>query len=474
MKLSIKEGSFAGVSLTGSDNFIIPYALALQANNVQVGILSSLAGIISPSAQIVGSRMMESHLRKRILVTGVFLQALMWLSYLALAFLFINNISVIILPILLIIFYIIYQIFGNIAGPPWFSLMGDVVPEDHRGRYFAKRNLITTVIALSSVVVISIMLDIFKIAGLVLYGFCIFFIIALICRSISAKLLSRHYYPPFTFEKSHHVSLRKFIREIPKENFGRFTLYVALINFGQMIAGPFFPVYMLSTSTYGGLGFDYFTFIVVNLSASFLGLLIFPLLGRFSDKFGNIAMLRISSIALPLIPILWAFFSTPPSTPLTPFILIIGPQVLSGFGWTAFNLAASNFIYDSIVSEKRGLYVAYYNFILGIGIVGGGLLGSYIISLPTFINHFHFIFLVSGIVRAIIIVVLLFRIKEVRQVPGISHFYFRHFNMHRFFYESFGRKENKPDSAQENKPDLHKKNKPDSAQENKPKNQADS
>ena len=430
MGLSIREGSFAGVSLVFGDNYIIPFALSLQATNIQVGVLSSMVGLLSPSAQILGSRMMEKYSRKRILVTGVFLQALMWLSFLALGLLFLSNIVIFLLPILLILFYMIYLTFGNVAGPSWFSLMGDIVPEDQRGRYFARRSLITLAIALASTLVISFILDYSKAAGYLLFGFCIIFIVVLLCRSISAGYLSKHYYPPFPFEKSQHVSLTSFIKDIPKENFGHFTLFVALINFGQMIAGPFFSVYMLQD-----LNFDYTIFTIINLSASFFGLLIFPLIGRFSDKFGNIEMLRVGAIMIPIIPLLW-LFSNPPV-----LYLILVPQLLSGVGWTTFNLAASNFIYDCVPSQKRGLYVAYYNFIIGIGIFCGGLTGSLILSyIPiTFMNSFLFLFLISGIIRAIVVSILLFRIKEVRPVQHLNFiFNFRHFSIHKWLFENIG------------------------------------
>ena len=430
MGLSIREGSFAGVSLVFSDNYTIPFALSLQASNIQVGVLSSMVGLLSPSAQILGSRMMEKYSRKRILVTGVFLQALTWLSFLSLGLLFISNIVVFLLPILLILFYMIYLTFGNVAGPSWFSLMGDIVPEDQRGRYFARRNLITLAIALASTLVISFFLDFSKTTGYLLYGFCIIFIVVLICRSISARYLSKHYYPPFPFEKSQHISLTHFIKDIPKENFGHFTLFVALINFGQMIAGPFFSVYMLED-----LNFDYTIFTIINLSASFFGLLIFPIIGKFSDKFGNVQMLRLGAIMIPLIPLLW-LVSNPPI-----LYLIFVAQLISGIGWTMFNLAASNFIYDSVPGQKRGLYIAYYNFIIGIGIFCGGLTGSFIVSYvpEAFMNRFLFLLLISGIVRAVAVVVLLFRIKEVRSVQHLHFvFNFRHFSIHKWLFENIG------------------------------------
>ena len=72
MSLSIKEGSFASVAGGFGEGYITPYALSLNANNLQVGLLSSFVGLISPLAQVFGSKLMETYSRKRIIVTFVF------------------------------------------------------------------------------------------------------------------------------------------------------------------------------------------------------------------------------------------------------------------------------------------------------------------------------------------------------------------------------------------------------------------
>jgi MFS family permease len=99
-----------------------------------------------------------------------------------------------------------------------------------------------------------------------------------------------------------------------------------------------------------------------------------------------------------------------------PLGILLGPQLLGGIGWTAFNLATSNFIYDNIPSEKRGEYIALYNFLNGLGIITGGLIGGILISFLTitFMNEFCFLFLLSGILRLLIVIFFLPRIKEVR------------------------------------------------------------
>lgn len=140
MKLSVKEASVASVTTGISDSYITPYALALNANNLHITFLSSFIGIIPPFSQLFGSRLIEKYSRNKVLFFFVFLQALMWLPILLLSFLFWKNIFVLYLPWILIIFYSIYAIFGAVGSPAWFSLLGDILPENQRGRYFAMRN----------------------------------------------------------------------------------------------------------------------------------------------------------------------------------------------------------------------------------------------------------------------------------------------------------------------------------------------
>ena len=73
-------------------------------------------------------------------------------------------------------------------------------------------------------------------------------------------------------------------------------------------------------------------------------------------------------------------------------------------------------MYDNILLKTRGNYVAFYNFLLGLAIITGGLIGSSIISfIPIhFMNKYHFLFLISGIVRVLVVIGLITKIKEVR------------------------------------------------------------
>ena len=383
-KLSIFEGCFGGLSGNLSDNYMTPFALSINANALHIGILSSLGALFSPIGQILGANSIEKYSRKKTLLTGTLGQSLLWLFFILVAKGYGSNIIPAILIWFLIFLYLLYTLMGGIMTPPWFSMMGDIVDENFRGRYFAKRNLITLIVILSGSISISFMLDWYKIQDLLIPGFILIFIIGFISRIISFLFFTQHYYPPLKIETEDHFGMIQFFKELPKSNIGKFTLFVALITFGQWIAGPFFAVYMLET-----LHFSYSTYIFITLFSSIVSLFIFPILGKFSDKFGNLKLIRFGAIIIPFLPILWIFFDTP-------LQILLMPQLLSGIAWTAFNLAASNFIYDNLPRQKRALFIAYYNFLIGIGIIMGGLIGGLlVIFLPVIlINNFFFVFII--------------------------------------------------------------------------------
>jgi len=429
MKLSIKEGSFSSVMSGFGDSYISPYALSLNASASQVSFLSSFSGLLSPIAQIFGSKLMEKYPRKKLVVFSVFFHALMWIPIALLSLLMWKGLLVNSLPIILIIFYSIYGIFGALASPAWFSLLGDVVPESIRGRYFSKRNRICNSIALICTLGASFILDLAKTRGFILFAFSTLFLIASITRFISCYFFTKHYDPEFKLEKGYYFSFWQFIKKAPFNNFGKFTIYIGLMNFAVNVAGPLFTVYMLRD-----LKFSYLTFTVVNISATLVTLLLLPLCGRISDKYGNRQLLKLGTIIVPILPALWIFSKEP-------LYLILVPQLLSGVGWAAFNFATSNFIYDTVTPQRRGICVAYYNLVGGIGTFLGCAVGGILVQYLniSFMNVILFIFLISTVLRFIVALVMMPLIKEVRPVSNFdTHLIFRSLNMTRGIFDGLG------------------------------------
>lgn len=409
MKISITEGSITGLSFISGESYIVPFAIQLGSTGAQVGFLRAFSGITWPLGEFFGSRLMEKFSRKKILIKGTFSHATIWLFVLLMTILYWKGIITSTLPFLLIIIFSIYTFMGGMLDTPWFSLMGDVVPENSRGRYFGKRNFVVNLIALLGTLLMAWIFDILEGKDLVLLAFAFIFLVSFSTRGFSSYLFTKHYNAPFRLKTGYYIRFSEFLKQIPKTNFGIFTLFVGLVYFGQMIASPFYTVYMIED-----LGFSYTLSVVVNLASSFFALFAYSILGKFADKFGNALLLKIGSVLITILPLLWIIL-------VNPLQLIFIPQLLNGIGWTAFNLASYNFIYDNISTQRRGLFLAYNNLFIGVGTLLGGIAGSLIVLLVPIasMNLYHLVFLISGLFLIIIMALFLRKIKEVRKVENL-------------------------------------------------------
>ena len=181
------------------------------------------------------------------------------------------------------------------------------------------------------------------------------------------------------------------------------------MNFATYVASPFFAVYMLRD-----LKSDYMTYVVVIASAALANMMFLTFWGRRTDRVGNIKVLKVTSILVPLVPLLWMGSHQ--------LYYLIPVQILSGFAWAGFNLASTNFVYDASAPEKRTQYIAVFNAMTGSAICLGALLGGYLAShLPSLLGYqLLTLFLVSGLLRGLVAITLLRRVCEVRQVQETS------------------------------------------------------
>jgi len=402
---SIKEGIFASAKGAFGDYYISPFAIAINASNSLVAFLSSISGLLGPLTQIFSSRLIEKHSRKKIVLKSVFFESLMWLPLVIIAILFYKGILMNTLPLLLLLSFSLYVILANVGAPAWFSWMGDVVDEKYRGRWFSKRNLIMVFVSVVLAISASFFLNYFKQNNWTMFGFIILFSLALLARLTCWKIFKKQYEPKIKLEKGYYFSFFDFIKKAPKNNFGKFSIFRSLLSFSCYISSPLLVIYLLRH-----LKFNYMTYIIIILSSSVFSLIVLKIWGKFADKYGNYRILGITTILIPIIPLLWI---------LSPFpiYLILIPSLITGISWAGFNLAAGNFIYDNVSQQKRGLAVSYYNMLNGIGIFLGAGLGALLIKFLTisFIEPLFLIFIVGSIIRMIIVFWWLPKMKEIRK-----------------------------------------------------------
>jgi len=407
LRYSLWDGIFASVMTGCSETFIVPYALAMKAGPTLVGMLvalPNLAGALLQASSAALSEWIGS--RKTLTALAVFLQALMWLPVIAIPYIFsLHRASY------LIVFYAILIAVGLVSFPPWSSLMSDHVPENERGKVFGWRNRIFGVTNISSMLAAGLVLQVFKdLLNDPITGFTIIFTVAFISRLFSAYFLTRMYEPPLSIKAEHRFTIFAFLRKITRSNFGRFVIFVALINFSVFIAAPFFAVYMLRD-----LGFSYLTYTIITMTSTLTIFSMMRLWGSHADHVGNRRVLRLTSYFIPFVPILWLFSHN--------VAYLVAIQFFAGFFWAGFNMSASNFIYDAVTPEKRTRCIAYYNVINGVAAFAGAVTGGFLAHIlpPVFGNRLLSIFLLSGLLR-LAASPLCSTIREVRQVKNVSNF----------------------------------------------------
>jgi len=416
-KYSLKDSASANINVGLGENYISAYAVALNASPTEIGLLTSIPNLIAPLAQLATSRAMEKKSRKKVYSKAILFQSLIWLPIIFISFLFLQNLGQ--APLLLIIFYTVYALFGNFAAPAWVSWMGDLIDPKEAGKFLGLRNKIGGITALVSMITAGIILDLFKSQAdltskvyISFIGFGIIFFLAMLFRLLSRHFVLKQHEPPFKFERDSYFSFFQFIKKIPKSNFGKFSLYVALIVLATNIVSPFFTLYMLKD-----LNYSYVQFMIISVASAVATFVFISKWGKFADKHGNVQMLKITSWLIPIICFLWpvgAYFVPEPFK--FPFIILI--NFFSGYAWAGFNMAAGNFVFEAATPQRRGLCSAYSSVMNGIAVFLGATIGSIIISRVniSFMNIILFVSLISGVVRYSIFFVMHRSIKEIREV----------------------------------------------------------
>jgi len=406
----IKEGIFTTITNSLGVSFISPFAIAINSSNSLVAMISSITGLLGPLSQLPGSKLIEKYSRKKIILRSVFLESLVWLPLILIAFLFYKGILINILPISLLLFFSIFTILLNIGHPAWFSWVGDIVDAKYRGRWYAKRSLIIGFTSVVLTIAAGFFLEDFKSRGWTLYGFMILFFIAFIARLSCWKIFKKTYMPKLKLKKGYYFSFSEFLLNAPKNNFGRFAIFRALFGFSTTISSALIAIYLIRY-----LGFNYPTYMIITLSGAFFSVLVLELWGKFADKYGNYKVIKITSSILPFIPFLWILHPSP-------LYLIFVTQLVGGITWAGFNLASGNFIYDNVSQQRRGLAVSYYNLLVGIGVfLGAGLSAILIKSLTTPpLESIIIIFILGGIIRFLVVIFGLSNIKEIRNKKKIK------------------------------------------------------
>jgi len=402
LRYSIYDGLFASAMTGFTQEYLAPFLISLQASVQQVGMLSAFPNIAAALVQLRSPEITEGlGSRKKTITVFVLLQALTLLPMAGVA---LSGGRFVTTFIALASFF---TVFGAIATPAWGSMMSDLVPEERRGEYFGFRSMLVGMATMAAMFI----------AGLVIhygksyresFGFFLIFSCAFIFRSGSWYFLYRMYEPPPARSEGSTYRFLDFIRGTGQGDFRRYVVSISLMNFAVNLAGPYFAVLMLRD-----LGFSYPLYSIIMITAGISVFLAIRRWGMHADRVGNIRVIRSTTKLICFLPLLWIISRNP--------VYLIVIQVLSGFLWAGFNLAAANFIYDAVPPEHRTRGIAYFNVINGTALFSGALIGGYLADLlPPLLGYpiLSLLFL-SSVARGIVYLSMIKGLREVRAVPRV-------------------------------------------------------
>ncbi len=359
MRLSIVEGGLMQVFLNWTSGAVlVGYLLALGASPTHIALVGSVP-LLAQLASPLGAFAAEVLGRRRAI--AALLGAIGRASWIFAAFLPQLAVPDALRPTLLVVLVFFASTFHAATATIWTAWMGDVVPEDRRGRYFGMRTGVLGVIGMVANLGAGVFLD--RVAAPL--SFQLVLAVAVLASLLAVGLYFLHYDPP---TETRTVKLSDIISvPLMHGNFKRFLGFAVYWQFVVMLGAPFVMPYFLEELRMS------FTQVAIWTSTAAITALVTTILwGRVADRTGNKGVLVIGTfLAGLLLPVNWILAGL---TGNLTFIWV--SAVCDAIAWGAIGPAVFNLALGSAPRAGRVAFIASYSLVQGVaGFVGGALSG---------------------------------------------------------------------------------------------------
>jgi MFS family permease len=336
LKLLNLEGmtSLGFFSITTS-GFLAAFALALGANNLQIGILAAIPFIVQP-LQIPVILLVEYFKRRKIIaVSSWFIAQALWFPVALIPY-FIEAPGSWAISALLILMAV-RGIFSSITSCSWNSWIRDLIPPQILGRFFSKRLALATVVTVVFSLAAGYFVDYWPNwfpAENPVYGYTIAFLFgAFFLGMASPVLMSFMPEPEIRTYHNQQISLKNSLSApLRDSNYRQLMKFLLFWTFASNLAIPFFAVYLLKT-----LGYPISTVIVLSVLSQLFNLLFLRIWGQFVDRFGSKVILSLCASLFLLVILGWVFTTFPGKHILT-LPLLIALHIFAGIATAGITL----------------------------------------------------------------------------------------------------------------------------------------
>ena len=316
------EGTFSlGFNSITTSGILVAFALALGANNFQIGILAAIPFIMQffqmPSIWLVE----KLRHRKAIAVLSWLPAQLLWFPIALIPiYLLIPGESAI---LLLLGLMVLRGLLNAICNSAWNGWIRDLVPQNILGRFFSKRLAFATFSGIVFSLGAAFFIDYWRgqIPGeSAIFGYTYVLLFGAIFLGLASPLfmalMPEPLMQPITGPQP--PLWQRLVAPIRDTNFRRLILFLFSWGFASNLAIPFFAVYMLQR-----LGLPVSWVIAFSVISQLFNIFFLRIWGPFADRFGYKVVLSLSASLYVFVILGWIFITMPEWYVLTLPLLII-------------------------------------------------------------------------------------------------------------------------------------------------------
>jgi MFS family permease len=389
LRASCSDGAAFGGMVGVGETYLPAFVLAVGLGELVAGMVGSiplLAGgliqMISPTAV----RLLRSH--KRWVVLCATVQALTFVPLVVAAWR--GSIS----GVAIILVASLYWGAGLAAGPAWNTWIGTIVPQAVRPRFFSIRARASQATVFLGFLAGGLGLQYAAVHDGVLITFAVLFLVAALCRLISAWMLARQSEPTPIPANMRQIPWTKLWRHLRQHSGGQLLIYLVAVQASVQVSGPFFTPFMFQK-----LGLSYGQFVALISVAFMVKMFALPIWGGIAHKLGARRLLWIGGVGIVPLSVGWLVSQN--------YYWLLVLQVTGGVTWAAYELAFFLLFFESIAEEERTSLLTLYNLINTMAWVAGALVGGLLLYLSgTTYNAYLMIFTLSSAGRCLALLLL--------------------------------------------------------------------
>lgn len=344
-KMSIYHGMASTLAANTSSSYVPLFAMTiLGATNYQVGLISSIPPLITLLMTIPAALLLNKAVeQKKLVAFSVLLARLVFLMIIFVVFLPGAIASWILLALIAFM-----SIPNTTANMGWQALIGNIIGDDRRARFFSDRNRMLTIVGLISTLTIGIVM---RDATGNATAYQILFIFALFFGLLEVYFLLRHEEGEREQKEEKKSAMNWSI--FKDAGYVRFLIVALCFNFGWQMAWGLFNIYNVRYAEA-----TIFWVSMFNVGSMVAQIFSFPLWRKWSEKYGNMRVFVLVAFGMSTAPFLTALS--------TNYIYLTWMYALSGVFVSGTVLILFNLLLENSPKENRTYCITSYNVLLAI------------------------------------------------------------------------------------------------------------